>query len=78
MATTTEDYIRLKDAPSLLGVHPGLLTRRIRSGELDGVRDPRDRRNILLLRSDLERLLTPDGGRSNLAVEDRAVEPATA
>ncbi len=78
MATTTDDYIRLKDAPSLLGVHPGLLTRRIRSGELDGVRDPRDRRNILLLRSDLERLLTPGGGRSNLAVEDRAAELATA
>ena len=77
MATTTDEYIRLKDAPSLLGVHPGLLTRRIRSGELDGVRDPRDRRNILLLRSDLERLLTPVGGSTNLARTDGVVDLAT-
>jgi len=77
MATTTDDYIRLKDAPSLLGVHPGLLTRRIRAGELDGVRDPRDRRHLLVRKSDLEQLLTPGGGRSTLARADRAAELAT-
>ena len=77
MATTTDEYIRLKDAPRLLGVHPGLLTRRIRAGELENCRDPRDRRHLLVRRSDLEMLLTPGGGRSNLAVADRAAELAT-
>jgi len=76
MATTTDEYIRLKDAPRLLGVHPGLLTRRIRAGELDGVRDPRDRRNLLVRRADLDRLMTPDGGTPTPARADEAVELA--
>jgi len=69
MHTTTDDYVRLSDAPRLLGVPPRLLTRRIRAGELDGVRDPRDRRHILVLRSDLARLMTPGPHRADDAVE---------
>jgi len=76
--STTDDYVRLKDVPTLMGVHPRLLTRRIRAGELDGVRDPRDRRNVLVLRADLERLMTPDGGTPTPARADRAAELATA
>ena len=77
MDTTPDDLIRLKDAPSLMGVHEGLLTRRIRSGELVGLRDPKDRRHLLIRKADLEQLLTPGGGRSTLAVADRAAELAT-
>jgi len=77
MATTTDEYIRLKDAPRLLGVPPGLLTRRIRAGELDGVRDPRDRRNLLIRRADLDHLLTP-GVSPALVHADQAAELATA
>ena len=74
MTTALDDYVRLKDAPTLLGVPPRLLTRRIRAGELDGVRDPRDRRHILVLRSDLQRLMTPRGASPTRAHADRAAE----
>ena len=73
--TTLDDYVRIRDVD---GVNPRLLARRVREGEIVGVRDPRDRRNVLVRRSDLAQLMTPGGGRSNLAVEDRAVELATA
>jgi len=72
--TTLDDYVRIRDVD---GVNPRLLARRVREGEIVGVRDPRDRRNVLVRRSDLAQLLAPGGGRSTLARADRAVELAT-
>jgi hypothetical protein len=70
----TDEFVRLKDAPTLVGVNKWTLTRRIAAGELDGVRDPRDRRYLLVRRADLETLFTPttDGNRRRDGLAEQA------
>ena len=77
MPTPPDEYVQLRHVPALYGVHPRLLTRRIKDGELDGFRDPRDRRNLLIRRSDLEELLTPHASPTR-AHADQAAELAIA
>jgi len=54
--TTCDEFVRIKD---VAGISPRLLARRVREAKIDGFRDPRDRRNIVVRRGDLARLLNP-------------------
>ena len=73
--TTCDEFVRIKD---VAGVNPRLLARRVREGEIEGFLDPRDRRNIVVRRGDLARLLTPRELAAIGRVDTEATELATA
>ena len=58
----TEQATRLvtsRQAAELLDVHPSTITRRVRSGELQAIRNPRDHRQRLIEKQAVEALIAP-------------------
>lgn len=59
---TVEDRVPIREAARLLGVSRTKVWAMVRDGELEAQVDPLDRRQRLISRSDIERLLRERGG----------------